>query len=262
MSAPDRHAQADAAFHDETAHVYEQTLEPHFRAYRSLTSDRWLDELPRLTDGRHALDLGCGTGAMTVWLAERGYDVRGIDHSQGMLDIARRKVEQLGLEDRVELSVGDIRELPWDDETFDVVACQGVLHHLDDMSGCLAEVARVLKAGGVFYIAEPCEGSTPALAAIEGLARLKGRALRGGRGEASGAQPAHVDEHEEAPIEVATLAAILDRLGLSHDETYWSRFPGVHRLSSVRLQRALIRGLSAPWSRRAGNLVIVRGRKP
>jgi SAM-dependent methyltransferase len=63
-------------------------------------------------------------------LAERGFEVEGIDHSQAMLDIAQEKVRARGFEDRVRLRTGDVRALPFDDASFDLVTCTGVLHHL------------------------------------------------------------------------------------------------------------------------------------
>ena len=173
MATRDAHSEADRAFHDATADLYEPTLEARFRAYTKLGVKPWLDELPRLTPGRDALDVGCGTAVMAIRLAERGYRVYGVDHSEGMLTIANRKIEQLGLADQIELRQGDVRALPYDAERFDIVTCQGVLHHLADMRPCVAEIARVLKPGGVFYLAEPNDGTTPVLKLFERLASLK-----------------------------------------------------------------------------------------
>ncbi len=260
----DEVTRADAAFHAATAHLYEPTLEPLFRAYTRLVVEPWLDALPRLTNGREALDVGCGTGAMTIQLAERGYHVRGIDHSREMLGVAERHIAERRLESRIQLRAGDVRDLPFAAETFDVVAVQGVLHHLDDMRPCLAEIARVLKPGGVFRAAEPCEGSTAAIRLLESLGRAKAR-VRSRRRMGPPAWPAPpsapIPDHYEGPISTAVLGSILDELGLSHEVTYWSRFPGLHRVRPLRLQELIIAALSRPWARRSGNLVIVEGRK-
>lgn len=257
----DEAAQADAAFHDATAHVYEQTLDQLFRAYTKLTVVPWLDALPALTTGKDALDVGCGTGAMTVRLAERGYRVRGTDHSQGMLDIAERNLRERGLSDRVELSLGDVNALPYDDDQFDVAACQGVLHHLRDMRPCLAEIKRVLRPGGVFYLAEPCEGSTPPIRVFERLSRVKARVSQRKRIASFADAAAPIPHHEEGPISAAALTAILDELGLEHEVTYWGTFLGLHRVRPLWLQRWVIVALSRPWSHSSGNALVVRGRK-
>lgn len=255
---------ADIAFHDVTADVYEETLDSYFRAYNRLTVLPWLRSLPHRTTGRDALDLGCGTGVMALRLAERGFRVQGIDHSEGMLKIARATAERRGLATRVELRQGDGRDLPYDSGRFDVVTCQGVLHHLDDMRPCVAEIARVLKPGGVFYIADPCEGSTPASRSFARLGRLRDRFARGGRGYmwSSGASGEPVPDHDEAPISAPALASMLRELGLEVRLAYWSTFAGMRHVRPLRLQEAAIFTLSTPWKNRAGDLVIASGRKP
>jgi len=242
----DEATRADVAFHDATAHLYEPTLEPLFRAYADLIVDPWVESL---SGEGEAIDIGCGTGAMTVKLAERGYRVCGVDHSAGMRAVATSKIEALGLSDQVELVEGDVRALPYDNEQFDLATCQGVLHHLADMQLCLREVERVLKPNGVFYLAEPCIGSTPITRLLERLAPERPD------------PPAWVPDHDEGPIDTRELVAILDELGLDHKLTFWSQFRGVHLLP-LRVQRALIASLSRPWRKRAGNMVIVTGRKP
>jgi len=210
-----------------------------------------------------ALDVGCGTGNNLIAFAERGYSAHGIDHSPEMLAIAERKLADRRLEARVTMRTGDVRELPYEDGSFDAVLCTGVLHHLVDMRPCLGEINRVLKPGGSFHLAEPSQGATPAIRLLERVAVLRAR-LRGSS-EPSRATATtsglRIPEHEEGPISVASLTSILDSLGLEHQVRHWSVLPGVHHMRSLTLQRLAIRGLSAPWARRSGNLVAVDGRK-
>jgi SAM-dependent methyltransferase len=94
--------------------------------------------------GRRILDAGCGSGALSVALRDRGAVVTGIDASAGMLALARRR-----LGDDVALHVVDLSDrLPFDDGAFDDVVASLVLHYLEDWGPTLAELRRVLRPGG------------------------------------------------------------------------------------------------------------------
>ena len=108
---------------------------------------------------RHAgpvLELGCGTGRVTLPVARTGARVVGIDRSAEMLARARRRVRRARLADRPQLVRGDIRRLPFSAPGFGLVmAPYGVLQSLvreSDLSATLADVARVLEPGGLFGI--------------------------------------------------------------------------------------------------------------
>jgi SAM-dependent methyltransferase len=94
--------------------------------------------------GRRILDAGCGSGALSVALRDRGAVVTGIDASAGMLALARRR-----LGDDVALHVVDLSDrLPFDDGAFDDVVASLVLHYLEDWGPTLTELRRVLTTGG------------------------------------------------------------------------------------------------------------------
>ena len=102
-------------------------------------------------DGRDVLELGCGTGKNTVWLAERASRVIGIDFSPGMLEVARDRVQL----DRVTLIQHDVRERwPIDDACVDFVVANLILEHLSNVAPIFAEAARVLRRGGMMYSCE------------------------------------------------------------------------------------------------------------
>ena len=91
------------------------------------------------------LDLGCGTGRHTFWLAAAGARVTAVDFSQGMLERARRKVA--GTEVRVILH--DLQEpVPFEDTSFDAVVSGLVLEHIRDPRAFFMEAHRVLRPGG------------------------------------------------------------------------------------------------------------------
>ncbi len=95
--------------------------------------------------GQAVLDLGCGTGRHTMWLASAGARVTAVDFSEGMLAEARRKPEATG----VQFVVHDLhRPLPFPDGAFDLVVSGLVLEHLRDLGRFFWEAHRVLRPGG------------------------------------------------------------------------------------------------------------------
>ena len=113
----------------------------------------WIFSNYKITHGMKVLELGCGTGDM--WKGHE--DLMGAcsslvlsDFSEGMLENAKANLgEKSGLEYRVI----DIQNIPFDDESFDVVIANMMLYHVPDMNRGLSEVRRVLKKGGDFYCA-------------------------------------------------------------------------------------------------------------
>jgi SAM-dependent methyltransferase len=95
--------------------------------------------------GLSVLDLGCGTGRHSVWLAGRGAAVTGVDFSEGMLEEARRKAAGT-----VRFLAHDLHlPLPFADGTFDRVVSGLVLEHLQGLDAFFAEARRVLRPGGL-----------------------------------------------------------------------------------------------------------------
>ena len=122
-----------AAVYDHDANPLPALEEP---IVRSIVGD------PR---GLEVLDLGCGTGRHTLWLAARGAAVTGIDFSEGMLEEARRKP---GAE-QVRFLCHDLHTpLPLRDDEFDLIVSGLVLEHLRELDGFFREIKRVLKTDG------------------------------------------------------------------------------------------------------------------
>ncbi|MBO8171541.1 MAG: methyltransferase domain-containing protein [Bacillaceae bacterium] len=100
--------------------------------------------------GEKALDLGCGTGIYTLWLAKMGLRVTGIDISREMLHQAREKAARENVQ--VDLLSGDIHNLPFPDDIFDLVIGNIVLEFVDDPKQVVSEALRVIKKGGRLVI--------------------------------------------------------------------------------------------------------------
>ena len=96
---------------------------------------------------RRALDVGCGTGATAVRLAQLGFHVTQLDSSEAMLEIARRTAEEAGATDRVALVHGDAAQLTslFGSASFDVVLCHNILEYVDDPAIVLHNAARLLR---------------------------------------------------------------------------------------------------------------------
>ncbi|MDY0282385.1 MAG: bifunctional 2-polyprenyl-6-hydroxyphenol methylase/3-demethylubiquinol 3-O-methyltransferase UbiG [Salinivirgaceae bacterium] len=98
--------------------------------------------------GRTLLDVGCGGGFLAEEFARDGFTVTGIDPATRSLEAARKHAVENNLE--IDYRAGRGEALPFPDGSFDIVACCDVLEHVDDFSLVISEVARTLKAGGVF----------------------------------------------------------------------------------------------------------------
>lgn len=114
----------------------------------------WQDLARR--EGGPVLELGCGTGRLTMPVARTGARVVGVDRSRPMLAYASARSRRLPRARRPGLVLGDIRRLPFGDRTFSVVmAPYGMLQSLTrdrDLDATLAEAARVLRKGAVLGV--------------------------------------------------------------------------------------------------------------
>lgn len=99
-----------------------------------------------------ALDLCCGAGTNTIYLAKKGFEVTGIDISPTAVGIARAKAEQANA--KINFIVHSFLELPFEDEMFDFVFDMGCFHHVEpgDRSKFIRGVHRVLKNSGQYML--------------------------------------------------------------------------------------------------------------
>ncbi|MDQ3278181.1 MAG: methyltransferase domain-containing protein [Bacteroidota bacterium] len=97
------------------------------------------------------LELGCGTGKNTTWLSQKAKQHQAVDLSEGMLEKAREKIKS----EQVVFQQADITK-PWDFVSAkpDLITCSLILEHIEDLDFIFNEAAKVLNAGGYFYICE------------------------------------------------------------------------------------------------------------
>ncbi len=104
-------------------------------------------------DGGRILDVGCGSGQFTEILTDslKSFDsITGIDVTEEYLSEARQKFT----DEKFQFLVASSQEIPFDDETFDLVVISKALHHVENPHASLAEMKRVLKPGGYFLVVE------------------------------------------------------------------------------------------------------------
>lgn len=111
--------------------------------------------LPHLKPDFHILDVGCGPGSITVDLAKHVEDghVTGIENVPDPLDGARGFAKAKGISN-VDFRVGDIHDIPFPDDSFDVVHAHQVLQHIAEPVRALQEMRRVVKKGGIVAVRE------------------------------------------------------------------------------------------------------------
>jgi 2-polyprenyl-6-hydroxyphenyl methylase / 3-demethylubiquinone-9 3-methyltransferase len=98
--------------------------------------------------GKKALEIGCGGGILCEEIAGLGFNVTGIDPSEPSLRVAADHAQMKGLKIRYVKGKGE--NLPFPDDSFDIVFCCDVLEHVRDLPKVVSETSRVLKKGGVF----------------------------------------------------------------------------------------------------------------
>ncbi len=103
------------------------------------------------------LDIATGTGDQIISLCKTHAAINsaiGIDLSENMLNIGRKKVKQRNLSSIIQLRKGNATHLPFNNNTVDIVSCSFGLRNIDDLPLALSEIRRVLKPGGQLLILE------------------------------------------------------------------------------------------------------------
>lgn len=98
------------------------------------------------------LDLGCGLGRHTIFFASNGFDVSAFDISQNAVDRTASWAKELGL--NIDIKIGDMLNIPFENESMDCILCMNVISHTDTNGTykIADELKRVLKSGGECYL--------------------------------------------------------------------------------------------------------------
>ncbi|MBU2542453.1 methyltransferase domain-containing protein [Patescibacteria group bacterium] len=145
----------------------------------SFEKDRVLPILGDLKD-KKILDVGAGTGRLCVRMARLGAEVTALDISSVMMESLKSKVKShtqgasvSSEKSRLEIFVGDAEDLPFEDESFDIVIATFLIVHLKDLHRFFDEVYRVLKPGGLFLVTNINQRKAPVVKTKEGLVEIE-----------------------------------------------------------------------------------------
>ncbi len=217
--------------------------------------------------GRRGLDLGCGLGGTSLYLARRfGFQMTGVNINAAQLTLAAERVDRQGLTDRITLLQGDAARLELPDDSFDFVVLMEVAFHVADKAALFAEVRRVLRPGGTLVLvdqehAEPLEvmglfwfvqsGAYEELARQAGLKTLAEHDL-------SDALQRWMRDYVRAASLPFHVGAVLTALARLRPTLAWRYLRGVHFFSSRILDDFTRRGIDLGWTHPLAGVKLLR----
>ena len=159
--------------------ILESAPKRYDRGIRILTLGRLDQVYDRLTShikkGQRVLDIGCGTGALTLRAARRGAIVKGIDINPQMLEIAKKRARVENLEENIEFCERGVAELGGEEpEIYDVVMSGLCFSELsvNELSYTLKEIKRILKPGGILLVADEVRSKSILKRVLNGVFRV------------------------------------------------------------------------------------------
>jgi ubiquinone/menaquinone biosynthesis C-methylase UbiE len=143
------HGNCPAIFEGRASRFYDFVARRLLRGVYGRIVDDLVDIVPENGD---VLDVGTGPGVLLVELASRRPDLRltGIDLSSDMIAAAERNLR--AFDERASARMGDVTDLPFADDSFDVVVTSFSAHHWDHPAAAIPELDRVLRRGGNLYV--------------------------------------------------------------------------------------------------------------
>lgn len=147
---------AEEVFHDQWANSIRLEDVLVDEAFEACTSpeNRQIKKWVKSFKGKKILELGCGFGESSVYMAKKGGDVTATDLSAGMLQLAEKVAAYHGTHIKTVKCSAD--KLPFANDSFDMVYAANVLHHVD-IQAALTECYRVLRKGGVLVSCDPID---------------------------------------------------------------------------------------------------------
>lgn len=122
------------------------------------TDAKWKKKIMRMIAEKNPktiLDIATGTGDLAILFAQTSADsIIGLDISQGMLDIGKKKIEVLQLQSKIQMVLGDGESIPYPDNYFDAITVAYGVRNFENLEKGLSEILRTLKSGGQLIILE------------------------------------------------------------------------------------------------------------
>lgn len=112
-------------------------------------------EIVSNTNPETVLDIATGTGDLAINLTKTSAKkIVGLDISDGMLEVGRKKIDKLQLNNRIEMVLADSEEMPFENDSFDAITVAFGVRNFEHLEKGLGEIYRVLKPGGTFVVLE------------------------------------------------------------------------------------------------------------
>jgi len=119
---------------------------------------KWRNKVVKIignTNPDSILDIATGTGDLAINLTKtKASKIIGLDISEGMLEVGRKKIEKLHLNNTIEMVFGDSEKIPFEDNSFDAITVAFGVRNFENLEKGLSEIYRVLKIGGTFAVLE------------------------------------------------------------------------------------------------------------
>ena len=125
-----------------------------FKALNFLTFDKWVESNAACFN-KPVLEVGCGTGRQSIVLCQKGIQSIGIDLSEEMLIVGKRKSDTGNYSQFIDFIIADAENPPLKDSTFSACVMVSILHHLPNPAYTVFQCSKKTVSGGLFYIIEP-----------------------------------------------------------------------------------------------------------
>jgi SAM-dependent methyltransferase len=144
----------DRQVYEQNVKFWDRAWSPVKQPYTQMPDLPYINAIPEKLSkagAKTVLDLGCGSGWLSIFLARAGFQVTGVDIAAHATELARQWAEQESL--NADFRVADITELPCENASFDACVGNSIFEHLtvELAERCFAELKRVVKQGGLLF---------------------------------------------------------------------------------------------------------------
>jgi len=150
----DKQKDGQMRFFAKFSKTYDQEVadSPYFSTFDRVVFGKWISS--NIRPGQYILDVGCGSGVQSVVIAKQGINVVGVDISEEMLLVAKKKIDELGVAAYADLIVCDAENIPLKEEAFDAYFMVGTLHHVKAPEMVVKSATEKIRKGGSVFTSD------------------------------------------------------------------------------------------------------------